>query len=245
MPDTAEKVVVLSTLVNDWPQGSVIDRQDLVFHDPAGKAPDHDAYERLLAAGAIRPAQEGEHAMRRVPVAGGGLSAEAQLKLGQLDATIEHLARNVAALQDRLAFHRAVNPVAAAAPEEDPAVSAAIAERQARVDHLAAQFEALSAQLNEAQGQTRAGDEAKGKAAQEARGGRDMPTGQATPTGHTEDPASAGGGGAAPSPPPPSQPGQGGAVAPPPAPAFTPPEGEGRPRRGRRGSGGEESGGGE
>jgi hypothetical protein len=234
----AERFVVLSTLVNDWPRGTVIGRDQLKTYDR--DHPDkvvHDAHDHLIGAGAIRPLRESEAGLAHVPAPAGGLSPETQLKLGQLDATIEHLTRTVAALQDRLAFHQAAGSgPAAPPPEEDPAVAAAIAQRQARVDHLTATLEAMQKQLGEAEGQTRQAGEARAQAAQEARGGRDMPTGQATPTGHTEDPASAGGG--TPSPPPPPQPGPGVTTGAP-APAFPPPE-EARPRRGRRGGSGEE-----
>jgi hypothetical protein len=222
----AEKYVVVSTMVNDWPQGTVIDRKALRVaegFDAYGRkstqlhtnepTPAHDQLERLLALGAIRPAAEHEAALARVPVPQGGLSTEAQLRLGQQDAQLEQLTRQVAALGERLAFHRAANPVApGVAPEEDPATAGAIAERQAKVDHMVRLVGEMQAQLDEAQGQTAAADEARAKAAHEARGGRDLPTGQAGagalaslgPPG--EQHAGAGAGEAGPSSPAPSPP---------------------------------------
>src|SRR5436305_1924278 len=104
----AEKFVILSTLVNDWPRGTVISRDQLKTYDR--DHPDkvvHDAHDHLMAAGAIRPLQDSEKGLTQVPAPVGGLSAEAQLKLGALDATIEQMTRTMAALQDRLAFHQA------------------------------------------------------------------------------------------------------------------------------------------
>jgi hypothetical protein len=215
VPEQAEKVVVLSTMLNDWRQGEVINRSQLVFRDPrGGDNPDHDAYDRLVAAGAVRPLREGEEGLQSVPVPTAGLSTEAQLKLGQMDAQIDQLTRNLSAMKERLDFHRAQNPAAAPAPEEDPTVAAAIAERQARLDHLTAAFEVMRGQLGEFQGKTSEADQARGQAAHEARGGRQIATGQAPPLDWTREQAAgqagqgAGGGatGARPAPPPPSPP---------------------------------------
>jgi hypothetical protein len=186
----SEKLVVLSTLVNDWPQGTVIDRRQLVFPDPrGGDHPDFDAHDRLRAMGAIRPLGEHEAGLSRVPLPQGGLSTEAQLKLGQLDATIDQLTRTVGSLSERFAFHAASGPIPTPAPEEDPAVAAAIAERQARLDHLQKTAELLAQRLNEAQQRTAEADTHRGEMASEARGGREMPTGQALPFGTEESPA--------------------------------------------------------
>jgi hypothetical protein len=188
----AERFVVNHTLVENWPRGTVISRDQLRTRkqdDPDTVL--HDAHDRLLALGAIRPAREGEEGLARVPVPEAGLSAEATLRLGQMDAEIEQLTRNLGALRERLAFHERANPAALAAPEEDPAVAAAMDERQARLDGLKAQFDAMHARLAEMQGQTARGDEARARAASDARGGREVATGQAPPlqAPGQEDPA--------------------------------------------------------
>jgi hypothetical protein len=219
-----DKFVVLHTLVEDWPQGTVVTREQLrTRHRDDPDKVVHDAHDRLLALGAIRPVREGEEGLGRVPVPAGGLSTEAQLKLGQLDATLDQLARAVAARQERLDFHERHNPAVAMAAEEDPAVAAAIAERQARVDLLTAQFEAQESRLAELQAATAAADQGRAKAAHEARGGREMPTGQAGALGPPveQHAGAAGAGEAGPSPPAPS---------PPPSPSPPPPP---APRRGR------------
>jgi hypothetical protein len=232
-----ERFVVLSTLLNDWHKGDVITRAQLRFANPARPEEVYDGHDRLVSLGAIRPLLEHEEGLARVPLPSGGLSAEASLRLAQQDATIDQLTRAVTAVEDRLAFHAAAAGTlpGAAAPEADPAVAAAIAEREARVGHLARRLEAATAQLDQAQGVTRQADEARARAAHEARGGREMPTGQAGalaslgPPGEQHAGAAGAGeaGPSSPAPSPPPSPAGGAEVLVPPAEQTT------RARRGR------------
>jgi hypothetical protein len=220
----AEHYVVAHTLVNDWTRGTVIRRDQLRLRKPDD--PEKvlgDQLERLLALGAIRPALPHEAGLARAPVGpfGEALTPEAQSLLATKDAEIDRLTLQLAAARDKLSFHEARGTLAPPAPPgEDPSLGPVLAEKDQRIAALRAQIDAAHEQLGAAQGTLAQRDEAAGKAAQEARGGREMPSGAAppyTPGGgppQVEQPAS-----------PASPPVEG--AAPPPE-----PHGRGRHRRG-------------
>ena len=156
---TGDKFVVLHVMVEDWPQGTVISGDQLKRQIPAqGDRPAQtvEMKERLLTLGAIRPARGEEAGLEKVPIPTGGLSTAAQMRLAGLDAQAEQLSRTLASLNERLTFHRAARPVlsqeaakAAAEEEKDPAFEEAVRLRQAKVDALTAQAEAMAKELAE------------------------------------------------------------------------------------------------
>jgi hypothetical protein len=194
----AEKFVVTHTAVNDWLQGTVIDREALHVKNDKGEVV-HDQYDRLLAAGAIRPAADHEAGLARVTVLpfGVSLSAEAQALLATKDAEIDQLTKALAAVRDKAAFHEARGTLApAGTPQEDPTLAPILSEKDARIAMLRQQLEATSEAVAEAQGQLTARDEEAGKAAVELRGGREFPAqstgyGEGNPAGaaEAEDPS--------------------------------------------------------
>ena len=153
---TGDKYVVLHVMVEDWPQGTVISGDQLKRQIPAqGDRPAQtvEMKERLLSLGAIRPARGDEGNLEKVPIPTGGLSTAAQMRLATLDAQAEQLSRTLASLNERLTFHRTARPEVAAKAEaleeKDPAFEEAVRQRQAKVDALTAQAEAMAKELAE------------------------------------------------------------------------------------------------
>jgi hypothetical protein len=203
----AEKYVVLHTMVNDWPQGTVLERDHFRVgkgrdaygrkssnRDTGDEAPEHDQFDRLLALGAIRPATEQEAGLSRVTVLpfGVAMSAEAQALVATKDAEIDQLTKALAAVRDKAAFHEARGTLAPAGPpQEDPTLAPVLAEKDARIAMLRQQIEATQEAVAEAQEQLTARDDEAGKAAVELRGGREFPAqstgyGESNPAGAAE-----------------------------------------------------------
>jgi hypothetical protein len=203
----AEKYVVTHTMVNDWPQGTVLERDHFRVgkgrdaygrkssnRDTGDEAPEHDQFDRLLALGAIRPATEQEAGLSRVTVLpfGVAMSAEAQALVATKDAEIDQLTKALAAVRDKAAFHEARGTLAPAGPpQEDPTLAPVLAEKDAQIAMLRQQIEATQEAVAGAQEQLTARDEEAGKAAAELRGGREFPAqstgyGEGNPAGAAE-----------------------------------------------------------
>lgn len=177
-----EKFVVMSTLVNDHRQGDVIHADQLKTFDPEDNSKvRHDARQRLLDMGAIRPATEAEAGLARVPATQVGLSSAQTLALQTLDATIAKLTDDVAAHEERARSHERLRGVVAPlpSPEEDPAFAMAIQERQARIEHLRGRLEMATGQADEHREEIRQADDKRRELAPQAEG---LATGQAIPS---------------------------------------------------------------
>lgn len=148
-----ERYVVTSTMVDDWKQGQVIDRDSFHLRDDRGESV-HDRFDRLTKLGAIRPLAPGEEGMDQIPAhTMGGMSAAAQMKLATLDAEIHQLTRVVADLEEKAAFHTRAGTIQAAPPPggEDPQVALVIEQKQAALEGLKTRLEAVAAQLDQGQ----------------------------------------------------------------------------------------------
>jgi hypothetical protein len=210
--EQAERFVVIHTMVNDWPQGTVLERDHFRVgksrdaygrkssnRDTGEEAPEHDQFDRLLALGAIRPATEQEAGLSRVTVLpfGVAMSAEAQALVATKDAEIDQLTKALAAVRDKAAFHEARGTLApAGSPQEDPTLAPVLAEKDAQIAMLRQQIEATQEAVAGAQEQLTARDDEAGKAAVELRGGREFPPqstgyGEGNPAGaaEAEDPS--------------------------------------------------------
>jgi hypothetical protein len=190
----AEKYVVTGTMVNDWPQGTVISREQLVI-PKQGDTPEHDQFDRLTQLGVIRPALEHEAGQPHVTLPLPGLTPAQQAKLSTLDATIESLTQAVAAHEERARAHERLRGLVAPlpSPEEDPGFDLTVKEREARLEALKRRLDVARQQADE---HVKALNQQTEQRQQEAPEG--MPTGQAIPlpvdesTGHagpaTEEP---------------------------------------------------------
>lgn len=177
-----EKFVVMSTLVNDHRQGDVIHADQLKTFDPEDNSKvRHDARQRLLDMGAIRPATEAEAGLARVPATQVGLSSAQTLALQTLDATIAKLTDDVAAHEERARSHERLRGVVAPlpSPEEDPAFAMAIQERQARIEHLRGRLEMATGQADEHREEIRQADDKRRESAPDR---QELMTGQAIPS---------------------------------------------------------------
>src|SRR5262249_40587897 len=117
------KYVVLHSMVNDFPQGTVLGKEQLV--SPAGtdrqgnKVEGEARRDRLLGLGAIRPAADAEAQAARVTLPPPGFTPAQQARLQSLDATLDQINRGLAAWEEKARGKQLLSGTPAE-PSEDP-----------------------------------------------------------------------------------------------------------------------------